>query len=411
MPEFLRLIPPAEALARWLEHLPRRTPPGESVPTAEALGRVTVRALHAPHALPPFSRATVDGYAVRAADTHGASAGLPAYLALIGEVPMGADAGLALEPGQAALVHTGGMIPQGADAVVMLEDTQLARPDEIEVLRAVAPGRNVLRAGEDVQPGDLILESGVRLRPQELGGLMALGLTTVEVARRPRVALLSSGDEVVAPEAAPGPGQVRDVNTTTLSALVVRAGGEPAPWGIFPDRPGPLLEAARAAHAACDLLVISAGSSASTRDLTADVIAALGEPGVLVHGVAIRPGKPTILGVADGVAAIGLPGNPVSALIVAGLFVAPVIRRLLGLREPALTPRLPARLTANLPSQAGREDYMPVRLIAGPEGWSAQPVFGASNLIFTLVRADGLVRIPPAATGLSAGEPVDVLLF
>lgn len=324
---------------------------------------------------------------------------------------MGAEAGLTIQPGQAALVHTGGMIPAGADAVVMLEDVQLARPGEIEVQRAVAPGRNVVRAGEDIGPGEVVLEPGIRLRPQELGGLAALGLTTVEVARRPRVALLSSGDEIVAPQDEPRPGQVRDVNTTTLAALVARAGGQPVPWGIHPDRPGPLLEAARAARAACDMVVISAGSSASTRDLTADVIAGLGAPGVLVHGLAIRPGKPTILGVADGVPAIGLPGNPVSALVVAGLFVTPIVRRLLGLREPALTPRLPARLTANLPSEAGREDYAPVQLIAAPEGWSAQPIFGSSNLILTLVRADGLVRVPPAATGLSAGESVEVLLF
>lgn len=412
MPEFLRLQTPSEALARLLETLPPEASLGsQDLPTAEALGRILAVDIRAPHALPPFPRSSVDGYAVRAADTFGASASLPAYLSVAGEVLMGTLTTLALDRGQAALVHTGGMIPAGADAVVMVEDTQVARPDEIEVLKPAAPGQNVLQLGEDVQPGEIVLQRGARLRAQELGGLMALGFTRVEVVRRPRVAILSTGDEVVAPEADPLPGQVRDVNTTTLSALVELGGGEPVFYGILPDRREALEAAARRAHAECDVVLITAGSSVSTRDITSEIIVALGAPGVLAHGVALRPGKPTILAVCDGKPVIGLPGNPVSALVVAGLFVTPLLRRLLGVQAPRLIPRVTARLVTNIPSESGREDYVPVR-VTGTEGdFTAEPVFGKSNLIFTLVRADGLVRVPAEANGLPAGIIVEVLLF
>jgi molybdopterin molybdotransferase len=204
---------------------------------------------------------------------------------------------------------------------------------------------------------------------------------------------------------------VRDVNTYTLSAVVTQAGGEPVLYGILPDQREALELAARQAHAACDVVLITAGSSVSTRDITSEIIATLGPPGVLAHGVALKPGKPTILAVCSGKPVIGLPGNPVSALVVAGLFVAPLLRRMLGLREPRLSPRVHARLTANIPSEAGREDYVPVRVTGDEGSFEAEPVFGKSNLIFTLVRADGLVRVPTDANGLSAGELVEVLLF
>ncbi len=270
---------------------------------------------------------------------------------------------------------------------------------------------NVLQVGEDVQPGETVLLRGSRLRAQEIGGLMALGFTRVRVVRPPLVGILSTGDEVVAPEADPLPGQVRDVNTYTLAAVVTQAGGEPVLYGILPDQREALELAARQAHAACDVVLITAGSSVSSRDITSEIIATLGPPGVLAHGVALKPGKPTILAVCSGKPVIGLPGNPVSALVVAGLFVAPLLRRMLGLRAPRLSPRVHARLTMNIPSEAGREDYVPVR-VTGEEGsFDAEPVFGKSNLIFTLVRADGLVRVPTDANGLAAGEMVEVLLF
>lgn len=412
MPEFLHLLPPSEALDRLLAALPGDLPrPTEVVPTEAALGRVLAADMASPYPLPPFSRSAVDGFAVRAADTFGASPSLPAYLGIKGEVPMGASAGLTVDEGEAALVHTGGMIPEGADAVVMVEDTQASRPGEVEVLKPAGVGQHVLKLGEDVSAGEIVLKRGRRLRPQELGGLLALGFTRVEVVRRPSVAILSTGDEVVPPEADLRPGQIRDVNSYTLAALVEQVGGRAVRADIIPDRREVLEAAASAAFAANDMVMITAGSSVSTRDMTADVIATLGQPGVLVHGVALKPGKPTILAVCDGKPVIGLPGNPVSALVVAGLFVAPVLRLLLGVSPSEIAPSLTARLTTNLASEAGREDYQPVRLIDDGEGWLAEPVYGKSNLIFTLVRADGLVRIPPAAVGLPAGASVEVRLF
>jgi molybdopterin molybdotransferase len=369
--------------------------------------REDVKALHP---LPAFPRSSVDGYAVRAVDTFGASEGLPAYLRIAGESPMGGKPTFTITAGSCGLIHTGGMLPEGADAVVMLENTQTARPGEVEILRPAASGENVIRIGEDVQAGKVVISAGTRLRPAEIGGLMSLGKLEVEVARRPLVGILSSGDEVVPPESEPAPGQVRDINSYALAALVEEAGGQPRLYGIFPDQASLLAEGAARAHAECDLVVITAGSSASARDLTADVIAGLGAPGVLVHGVNVRPGKPTILAVCAGKPVIGLPGNPVSALVIASLFVRPVIAALLG-TQPPLPPRVSARLSLNLPSQAGREDWIPVRLVPSSEGYLAEPVFGKSNLIFTLVRASGLVRTPPDATGLSAGELVEVYLF
>ncbi len=412
MPEFLHLISPSAALEKILTALPQSwAADTEVISTSAAHGRVLAERVTAPHPLPPFPRSTVDGYAVQAKDTFGASGSLPAYLRLIGEILMGKSPTLEVRPGQAAQVHTGGAIPAGADAVVMLEDTQLIDGSEIEVHRASGVGQNILLEGEDVQQGDIVLEPGTVLRPQEIGGLMALGMTSVSVAVSPRVGILSSGDEVVPPEMEPGPAQVRDINSYTLSAIIGRLGGKPILRGIVPDQHDALFEVVKQAHQEDDLIVITAGSSVSARDITGDVIQSLGEPGVLVHGISIKPGKPTILAIADDIPLIGLPGNPVSALVVGTLILAPLIRRFLGVQRVLPAPQVAARLSVNVVSQAGREDYLPVRLQESEEGTIAEPVFGRSNLIFTLVRADGLIHIPTDATGLSAGTDVLVTLF
>jgi len=414
MPEFLELLPPTDALKRFLDALTFQLQ-AEEIATQDALRRVLLKPAVARYPLPSFPRTTVDGYAVRAADTHGASESLPAYLNLVGEVPMGAVPDFSVSRGQCALIHTGGMLPDGTDAVVMVEYTQSARPDEIEILRAVASGENMLKVGEDVAAGQEVIPAGSSLGPSEIGGLMALGITKLVVSREPKVGIISSGDEVVPPEAELRPGQVRDVNAYTLSTLIQSAGGLPVRYGIIPDRAQAMYEAAGRALQECDLVVITAGSSASTRDLTSQVVNQLGSPGVLVHGVNVRPGKPTILAVCDGKPVIGLPGNPVSALVIASLFVIPVVEALQGLKSSKPRASIKAQLSLNLSSQAGREDWVPVRLLPGDQAASvsfqADPVFGKSNLIFTLVRADGLIRIPPDATGLNTGEIVDVYLF
>ncbi|MBP8048176.1 MAG: molybdopterin molybdenumtransferase MoeA [Anaerolineales bacterium] len=415
MPEFLTLLPPDEARDKLLAHLSSPKSDSDSIDILHALGRVTAEDIVAPHPLPDFQRTTVDGYAVRAKDTFGATDSLPAYLNLIGEVPMGDSPSFEIGAGQCALIHTGGMLPKGADAVVMLEYTQhIDGAEEIEIFKSVADGENIIHIGEDVAQGQVVIPKGTILRPAEIGGLTALGFMSLRVAKRIGVGLISTGDEVIEPSQTLRPGQVRDINSYTLGALVEKAGGATKRYGIIADQFSALKEAAAQALSECDVVIITAGSSASTRDMTAEVIRQLGEPGVLVHGINTRPGKPTILGVCDGKAVIGLPGNPVSALVNGYLFVVPVIEKLLGmLPKPRASVR--AMLTVNLPSQAGREDWWPVKLIVNRESstvtYKAEPIFGKSNLIFTLASADGLLRIHPDATGLSAGEIVEVVLI
>jgi molybdopterin molybdotransferase len=299
----------------------------------------------------------------------------------------------------------------------MVEHTQIVKPGEIEVLKPVAFGENIIRLGEDVAQGDEIIPSGAVIRPAEIGGLMALGLTRVQVARKPRVGIISTGDEVVPPETFQHPGQVRDINSYSLSALVEEVGGVAVRFGIFPDDESQLRNVVAKALETTEIVVVTAGSSASVRDLTSKVINDLGKPGVIVHGVNVRPGKPTILAAsADSItgfnkAIIGLPGNPVSALVIARMFIVPLIEKWLDLKRPHINALIRARLSINLPSQAGREDWVPVRVNIKDGLSEAEPVFGKSNLIFSLVRADGLLKIPADATGLSAGESVDIMLF
>lgn len=405
MPEFFTVLPPETALERLRAHLSPL--PMETVPLAQALGRVLARPIFAPEPLPAFPRSTVDGYAVRAADTFGATESLPAYLRLIGEIPMGQAPELSIGPGEAALIHTGGMLPPGADAVVMLERTQRLDAETIEVLRPVAPGENVIGVGEDIPSGALAFPAAHRLRPQDLGALAALGVVEVPVVRQPRVAILGSGDEIVPPEHSPRPGQVRDVNTYSLIGLIRQHGGEPIPWGIAPDRLEALERMAREAFEAADILVFTAGSSVSARDLTATAIERLGPPGILAHGLAIRPGKPTLVAFCRGKPVLGLPGNPVSAFVVARMLLVPLLYILQGLEPPAPTLQ-PARLTHNIPSAPGRIDWVPVRLMNREGTWWAEPLFGKSNMIFTLARSDGLVMVPLDLNGLQAGEVVEV---
>lgn len=410
MPEMFNVLPSEDALKVLFDQFAADIRV-ENISTSEALDRALAENLVAHSSLPAFPRSTMDGYAVRAEDTFGATESLPAYLAVIGEALMGCASQLLIGPAQSAVVYTGGMIPTGADAVVMVERTQKLDASNIEVLRSVAPGENVINVGEDVKEGEPLIDAGHILRPQDLGGLMAMGITQVRVAARPRVAIISTGDEVISPEMIPGPGQIRDVNTYTVAGLVTRSGGIPLPRGIIGDDYGSLLSAARAALEVADVLVISAGSSVSTRDLTADVVNNLGKPGVLVHGVAVRPGKPTILGVCDGKPVIGLPGNPVSAMVVAGLFLAPILRRLQGVVMPPVRQRVTAKLTHSISSVPGREDYVQVRLVQRDGQLWAEPVFGKSNLIYTLVKSDGMICVPLNVSGLYKAESVEVELF
>jgi molybdopterin molybdotransferase len=294
---------------------------------------------------------------------------------------------------------------------VMLEYVQRTKDGEVEVNRSVAVGENTIQIGEDIRKGELILTKGKKIRPSEIGGMAAFGISSLRVANIIRVGIISTGDEVVPLSGEVQMGQVRDVNSYTLSALVESKGALAEMYGIVPDHEGQLASKARLALNECDIVLITAGSSASTRDITADVINQLGAPGVLVHGINTRPGKPTILGVCEGKAVIGLPGNPVSALVNGLLFVIPLIEKLSMQRSNIPQASIRAVLSVNLASQAGREDWHPVRLIQSGGEWFAEPVFGKSNLIFSLSSADGLLCIPADTTGLSAGESVDVFPY
>lgn len=415
MPEFFNVLPPDEARQLLLENV---TPivEAEILSPLDALGRVTQKAIHASQPLPEFRRSTMDGYAVRATDTHGAGESLPAYLQVMGEIPMGKPANIILGIGQAAVVHTGGMLPDSADAVVQLEYTQRIVskganrfPFEIEVFRSVAVGQNVIQIGEDIGQGDVLIPEGRLLRPQDIGGLVALGITRVAVVRRPIVAIIATGDEVVSPEATVQPGQIRDINSYTIAAQIIRAGGVPEMMGIVPDDLGALRNASQEGLRRSDMLVMSAGSSVSARDMTAKIIEELGQPGVLLHGVATRPGKPTIAGAVDGKPVLGLPGNPVSAMVQFDMFGTPAIHRLLGLAEISGRSRFTACLEQNIASETGREDYVPGHLVEQDGSLIVVPIFGKSNLINTLVQADCLIKIPLNKGGLMAGESVEIL--
>src|SRR5215204_369670 len=403
--EFFTVRTVSEALAGFR---PARRTPVEPVALDDALGRVPAEALSAPHALPGFARATFDGFAVRAADTYGASEGLPSYLDIAGEVRMGEPPELEVRPGTAVAIATGAPLPAGADAVVKVEHTQAATPELLEILRPATPGEGLVRADEDAAPGDELVPAGRPLRAQDLGMLAAAGLVEVPVHARPRVTIVSTGDELVPSESRSlASGQVRDATAPALAALVREAGGKPHFAGIVADDRDALSATLRTALPESDVLVVSAGSSVGARDETAAAIASLGEPGIWCHGLAFRPGKPTLLADCGGVPVIGLPGNPRSALVAFRLIGMPIVRLVGGCTHPPPEPAVRARLSRNLPSAAGRLDVVQVRL----DGDHAEPLFGSSSLLSILTAADGFVVVPEAATGLAAGSELEVTLY
>jgi molybdopterin molybdotransferase len=403
--EFFAVKTVGEALAGFR---PARRTAVKTVALAQAHGRVPAEPVHAPHDLPGFARSTVDGYAVRAADTYGASEGLPSYLEVAGAVAMGRAPQVAVVAGTAVAMPTGGVIPEGADAVVMVEHTQEAMAGTIEVVRPVAPGDGLVRADEDAAEGAELVPAGRALRAQDLGLLAAAGVTSVRVHARPRVAIVSTGDEVVDPATAKlGAGQVRDASAVALAALVRDAGGEPDPRGIVADDHDALAAILRAAVQCSDVVVVSAGSSVGARDETAAVVAELGKPGIWAHGIALRPGKPTLLADCDGVPVIGLPGNPRSALVVFRLVGMPVVRLVGGVTRAPAEASIRARLERDVPSAAGRLDIVQVAVRDGV----ASPLFGASALLSVLSAADGYIVVADEATGLQVGTEVDVTLY
>jgi molybdopterin molybdotransferase len=379
-----------------------------------ACGRVVAAPVAAGENIPQFPRATMDGYAVRAHDTFGASESFPALLEVSGSVAMGREAVMPVLPGRAVGIATGGMLPAGADAVVMVEYTQALDDQTIEVSRPVAPGDNVLQIGEDIASGAKVLQPGSRLRAQEIGVLAALGVTTVPVYRRPRVAIISTGDEIVPVETASlALGKVRDINSYVLAAQVQEAGALFSLQTIVTDDLPALATACRAALADHDVVLLSGGSSVGVRDYTISLLEQLPDVELLVHGIAIRPGKPTIFARVGGKIFWGLPGQPVSAMIVFTAFLRPLLARLQGERAAEFRTgqtRI-ATLNRQLPSVHGRADYLRVALSMKDGALRATPVFGKSAMISTLANADGYVVVPEHVEGFDQGSEVTVHLF
>ncbi|MBA4392574.1 MAG: molybdopterin molybdenumtransferase MoeA [Desulfobacca sp.] len=383
----------------------------EKIPLSEGLNRVVAEAIGSPEDLPHFSRASMDGFALRARDTFGASEAVPALLTLSGEIAMGQEVETPVKPGHCFRIATGGMVPPGADAVVMIEHSQPLDEQTIEIFKPVSPLDHVIQVGEDIKKGQPVLAAGRRLRPQDLGLLAGLGIVEIPVYKRPRVAIISTGDEIVPVEDRPGPGFVRDINSLTLLALAKEAGAVPEFLGRIKDHFNDLKIQCQKGLDQADVILISGGSSVGSRDFTVEVIHSFPGAEILAHGISLSPGKPTILARIGEKILWGLPGHTVSAMTVFSLFVKPCLNHLEGERGVKHIPKIKARLTRNLASAQGREDYVRVALKEEAAGWEASPILGKSGLISTMVRADGMIQIEQNCEGLEKGEWVEVWLF
>jgi putative molybdopterin biosynthesis protein len=409
--QFLEVVSAEEARARFARAIDLAPLPGERVALADALGRVLAHDVVAAVDAPPFDRANVDGFALRAADTAGAGELAPKRLALNAEViACGHAPALAVARGSATAIATGGVIPRGADAVVMIEQTELidADPPAIEIRRAAAPGQFISYAGSDIARGETLLRKGVRIGAREIGMLAAAGLGEIDVVRRPRVAVLSTGDELVAPGAPLPPAGVYDSNGAILAAAVVEAGGEARSYGACPDDEAELEKAVRAALADCDMVVLSGGTSKGTGDLSHRIVSRLGR--ILVHGVALKPGKPLCLGVAQEKPVVVLPGFPTSAIFTFHSFVAPAIRARAGL-PPEAAERVQARVPVRIASELGRQEFVLVSLIEGAHGPVAFPIGKGSGAVTSFSQADGFLAVDALASALDADSEAEVTLI
>lgn len=381
----------------------------ERILLEETPGRILAEEINADIDLPGFSRSTMDGYAVRASSTFGASEENPAYLNIAGSIAMGESPSFTVGQGEAARISTGGMLPDGTDSVVMIEHTEIIDEKTIEAYKSAAPGQNVIEKGEDFTEGNIVLYSGQKIRPQETGLLAAFGKEKVRVFKKPVIGIISTGDEVVAVSETPQPGQIRDINTFTLSGQVSQAGGIPLTFGIVKDDYKNLLDNCKKALSCSDMVLISGGSSVGTRDFTIEVLSALPDSEIIIHGISISPGKPTILARSGKKQIWGLPGHVVSAMIVFAAVVKPFIEKISGFSQEQKN-RFPfsARLTRNVSSAQGRTDYIRVRLTEKEGILWAEPILGKSGLINTMIKADGLIEICKNVEGIEKGTEVKV---
>jgi molybdopterin molybdotransferase len=408
---FFRVVTPQEALRLVLQVPPVMT---ERVPTVRARGRVLAEDLYSAVDLPHFHRAAMDGYAVKAKDTFGASQSLPAYLKLAGVMEMGKEATRPVATGEAIRISTGGMMPPESDAVVMVEYADEVEGGLVEIHRGVSPWQNVIQIGDDIKKNELVFQRGRRLRAHDLGALTGIGISSVPVYKQPRIALISTGDEIVDADINPLPGQVRNINQHSLAGLIEECGGELKDWGVVRDDKDQLTKAIGEALEWGDLVLLSGGSSMGAKDIALETILSFADAEFIFHGISISPGKPTIFARACGKPILGLPGYPVSALVIFDLFAGPLIRRLTGQDTETVSrfsKTVQATLKTNISSQVGREDYVRVTLEREADRLLATPLPTKSGAIFTLVKADGMVRIDLNQDGLEQGEEVEVILF
>jgi molybdopterin molybdotransferase len=378
----------------------------------EALGRVVSETPVSPEDLPGFARSTMDGFAVKASDTFGATETSPQYLEVSGEILMGQEPEISLQPGHAIRIATGGMLPEGADAVLMFEYASGVDSSMIEAQRALAPGENVIQRGDDIHQGDTILERGARLRPQDIAVLASAGIVSVSVFDRPKVSIISTGNEIVPPSEKLSPGLIRDSNSCLLAAQLESAGALPVKRGIIADDFDAICKALDASARENDMVLISGGSSVGTRDMTERAIGELGT--IMFHSVQMKPGKPFLAGTVMGKPVFGLPGHPRAVAVCFDILVRPALMKVSGERDNEFRPlrgTVTARMKRSVHSSGGRREYIDV-VIERKDGvlWT-EPLLGKSGLLRTIVKADGRVCVPVGKTGIEAGETVTVTLF
>lgn len=397
-----------ESIKTLLDHIEFACLPYEIIPIETAYNRITYESIYAPENLPGFRRSTVDGFAVRSQDTFGAKETMPAYLSVKGYIPMGVLPDFSLGPGEAAEIGTGGMLPEGADAVIMLEHVNIISSDLIEILRPIGPGENVIFEDEDIKKGELVIPKGHKLRPQDIGGLASLGFSQIKVVKKPLVAIILTGDEIIPHTEKATPGKVRDINSFVLAGLIEEAGGVPIKMGIVKDNYKEIKTLVDKAYKSADIILITGGTSAGIKDMTAQIINELGKPGIIFHGVSIKPGKPIIAGVCNKKPVFGLPGHPVAVYICFELFVKPTIHKMLGITDKNYKTKVKAKLAKSISSQPGRTDFIRVYLEEKDGEIWATPLLSKSGLIMTLIKAKGILCIPEDLLGFEKEETVEV---
>lgn len=398
---FLKLVSVEEAEKTLLSLA--KLLPVEEISLDNASGRILAEPVCSPANIPGFNRSVKDGYAVRSIDTLGAGELRPNLLKLVGKIAMGENNSGSIGEKEAKYIPTGGVMPDGADAVIMQEQVECAETTLL-IKGAVNPGLDVLKYNEDFSKGEEVFPAGHIITAQTAGVLAAFGVDPVLVRKCPRVGIISTGNELIPPGKTPDIGQIRDTNTSLLRAFTTENGGEPIVYGIIRDEAEALKPVLAKASAECDLVILSGGSSKDERDVTSKVIENLGK--VLVHGVSVAPGKPTIIGCINDVPVIGLPGHPASTFMIATLFIAPLLAKMTGKNQKVRS--IKARISKSFPSERGRVDLIRVKLL---QNGDIEPVLGKSGLLNTLVKSDGYIKVPAGLDGYEPGEVVEVYLW